>query len=128
MHRKKISNTDIDVVKTNRWQKSGRLKAETEELIRAEQDQSLPIKNYLANIIKNRSILVRWDTNCNWYCHQRISTVTGELGNKRRKEDQSNEIKQNTKKSPGNMRRVVVTQTLVENHQITLVWKTLKRV
>ena len=36
------------------------------------------------------------------------------------------EIGQNTEKSPGNMRRLAVTQTPVENHQLTLLWKTLK--
>ena len=36
------------------------------------------------------------------------------------------EISQNTEKSPGDLRRLVVTQTPVKNHQLTLVWKTLK--
>ena len=35
------------------------------------------------------------------------------------------EISQNTEKSPGDLRRLAVTQTLVEK-QLTLVWKTLK--
>ena len=33
---------------------------------------------------------------------------------------------QNTEKSPGDLRRLVVTQTPLKNHQLTLMWKTLK--
>ena len=36
------------------------------------------------------------------------------------------EISQNTKKSPGDLRILAVTRTPVENHQLMLVWKTLK--
>ena len=32
---------------------------------------------------------------------------------------------QNTEKSPGDLRRLAVTQTPVKNHQLTLIWKTL---
>ena len=73
------------------------------------------------------------DTNCNWcawYSHQRTSTGTGGLGNKRTSGDNPNysivEISQNTEKSPGDLNRLAVTQTSVEN-QLILVWKTLKR-
>ena len=38
------------------------------------------------------------------------------------------EISQNTKKSPGDLRRLAVTQTPVRNHQLVLVWKTWKGV
>ena len=68
------------------------------------------------------------DTNshwCTWYNHQRIDTGTGGLGNKRMGGDHPNysivEISQNTKKSPGDLRRFVVIQISVENHQLTLV-------
>ena len=68
------------------------------------------------------------DTNCNWrarYCHQRFGTRTGGLGNKRMSGDHPNysivEIGQNTKKSPGDLRRLADTQTPVEIHQPTLV-------
>ena len=68
------------------------------------------------------------DTNCNWrtrYSHQRIGTGTGGLGNKTTSGDHFNysivEIGQNYKKSPGDLRRLAVTQTPVENHQLTLV-------
>ena len=38
------------------------------------------------------------------------------------------EIVQNPRKSPGDLRRLAVTQTPVRNHQLTLVRKTRKRV
>ena len=50
----KVKNIDIKIVKIIRWQKSAGLKAGTESLIIVEQDQSLPIRNYQANIIKKR--------------------------------------------------------------------------
>ena len=33
---------------------------------------------------------------------------------------------QNPETCPGDLRRLAVTQTLVKNHQLTLMWKTLK--
>ena len=36
-------------------------------------------------------------------------------------------IGQNTEKSPGDLRRLTVTQTLVKNYQLTPVWKNSKR-
>ena len=65
-----------------------------------------------------------------WYSHQRISTWNGELENKRKSADHPNysviEVGQNTEKSPGNLWRLAVNETLLENHQLTLVWKSLK--
>ena len=68
------------------------------------------------------------DTNCNWctqYGHQRISTWTRGFGNKR---TSGNYLKysiikfgQNTEKSPGDLRRLAVTQTPVRNHHLMLV-------
>ena len=61
---------------------------------------------------------------CSWYSHQRIYKGTGGLGNKRMSGDHPNyciiEIGQNSKKSPGDLRRFVVTQTPVKDHQLTL--------
>ena len=54
----------------------------------------------------------------------RISTVTGRLRNKGTHGDQPNyriKIGQNTKKSPGDLRRLAVTQTPMKNHQLLLV-------
>ena len=51
---------------------------------------------------------------CSWYSHQMIGTGTGGLGNQRRNEDHLDygivKIGPNTKKSPGNLRRLAVTQ------------------
>ena len=62
------------------------------------------------------------DTNHNWcaqYNHQQIDTGTGELGNKRTNGYHSNnsivKIGQNTEKSPRDLRRCAVTQTLLED-------------
>ena len=58
------------------------------------------------------------DTNCyrcTRYSHQRIGIGTGGIGNKRTSGDYLNDsivkISQNTEKSPGDLRRLAVTQT-----------------
>ena len=65
------------------------------------------------------------DTNCDWSAQnnpKRIGKVTGGLGKKRTSGEHPNnsivEIGQNIWKSPGD--------SPVRNHQLTLVWKTLK--
>ena len=86
----------------------------------------------LARVLKTnkQTVELEYDdyTNCNWctsYNHQRIDTWTGGLGNKKTSGDHPNyciiEIGQNAEKSPGNLRRVVVTQNSVRNHQLMLV-------
>ena len=74
-------------------------------------------------------------TSCNWYArnsHQRIDKGTGRPGDKRTNRDNFSKhiigICQNTKKSPGDLRRLAVTHIPVENHHLTLVWKTSKRI
>ena len=73
------------------------------------------------------------DTNCNdfaRYSSQGINKGTGGLENKRMSGDLPNysfiKIGQNTEKSPGDTKRLAVTQTPVEDYQLTLEWKTLK--
>ena len=73
------------------------------------------------------------DTDCYWsaeYSHQIIDKGTGGVGNKRTSGDHPNysmvKIGQNTKKSLGDLKRLAVTQTTVENPQLTLVGKYLK--
>ena len=63
------------------------------------------------------------DTNCNWctrYSHQRIGTGFGGLGNKKTIRVHPNysiaKNDQNTGKSPGDLRRLVVIHTLQEDH------------
>ena len=72
------------------------------------------------------------DTNCNLrarYSPKNTGTGIGGLWNKRTTGDHQKhwniEISQNTEKSPGNLRKLAVTQTPMENHQQTLVWRTL---
>ena len=66
-------------------------------------------------------------TNYNWcfsYCYQRISKRTRGLRNKKTIGDNPNCFI--IEKSPGDLRRLVVTQSLVKDHQLTLMWKTFK--
>ena len=72
-------------------------------------------------------------TNCDWcflYNHQRIIKGTGGHGNKRTSGDHPNysiiENGENTEKSPGDLRRLAVTQIPVKKHQLKLMWKSLK--
>ena len=72
-------------------------------------------------------------TSSNWcarYSQQMIDKWTGGLRNKRTSGDHPNynivDIGQNAKKSPGDVRRLAITQTPVENYQLMLVWKTFK--
>ena len=74
-------------------------------------------------------------TNCNWcswYSHRRINKGTERLGNKRTSGDHPNyyiiENGQNPEKSPGDLRRLAVTQTQVKDYRLTLVGKILKGV
>ena len=68
------------------------------------------------------------DTNFNrrtQYSNQRIVKVAGRIGNKNTSRDYPNnstvKIGQNTKKSPGDLRRFAVTQTPVKGNQLMLV-------
>ena len=68
---------------------------------------------------------------CSWYSHQRIIKLTRGLGNNWTSADHPNyciiDISQKTtEKSPGDLRRLAVTQTPVRDHQLTLILKTLK--
>ena len=64
------------------------------------------------------------DTNCNWHTQNNPQTLgksTGRIENLRMSRDQPNysivKIGQNTKKNPGDFRRLAVTQTPVKDHQ-----------
>ena len=62
---------------------------------------------------------------------RRQEKKTGEIENQRTNRVYPNnniaEIGQNTEKSPGNLRRLAVTETLVNDHLLKLVRKTLKK-
>ena len=76
----------------------------------------------------------RGDTNCNW-CTQnnppKIGKGTGRFGNKRISRDHPDnniiKIDQNTEKSPGDLRRLTVSQTPLKNNQLTWYEKLLKK-
>ena len=59
-----------------------------------------------------------------WYSHRKIIKWIERLGNMGTSGDHPNyyiiENGQNTEKSPGDMRRLAVTQTPVKDHQLTL--------
>ena len=72
-------------------------------------------------------------TNRDWYflySHQRIIKATGGVGNRMTSGNYPHYyiIKNglNTEKSPGDMKRPAVTQSPVKDHQLKLMWKTLK--
>ena len=58
------------------------------------------------------------------YVTQRIHKETGGLGNKRSSRDYTSysiiEIRQNTEKNPGDLRKFAVIQPPVKDHQLTL--------
>ena len=71
-------------------------------------------------------------TNCDWcfwHVNSRIIKGPGRFRSWRPSGDHPNnsiiENDQNTEKSPGDLRRLAVTQTPVKDHQLTLMWKTL---
>ena len=69
---------------------------------------------------------------CAQYSYQMFGTRSEGLGNKRTSGDHPKDsiikIGQNTEKCPGDLRRLVVTQTQMRNHRPTPVWKTQKGV
>ena len=62
---------------------------------------------------------------CFWYSHQRINKRTGGLGGRRTSGDHPNyyiiENGQNTGNTPGDLRKLALTQTPVKNHQLKLI-------
>ena len=79
------------------------------------------------NLARNLKKKKEHESDCNWharYSHLRIAKGTGGLGNKRTNGDNLDyriiEIGQNTKKCPGNLQGLTVTQTPLKNHQIRL--------
>ena len=66
-----------------------------------------------------------------WHSDWRIIKGPGRFGSWRTRGDHPNdsiiEDGQNTEKSLGDLTRLSVTQTPVKNHQLSLMWKTLKK-
>ena len=69
---------------------------------------------------------------CSWYSHQRSGTGTRRLRNNRTSGGYPNysiyKNRQNTERSPGDLRILAITQTPVRNHQLMLVGKNRKGV
>ena len=88
----------------------------------------------LARKLKKKTVEHAGDnyTNCNWCVwnsNWRITKGTGGLRSWWTSGDHPNDMiienGQNSEKSPGDLRRLAVTQTPVKNHQLTLMWKAL---
>ena len=105
----------------------GRSEWKSKKKKREKSTWTLP-ENY--KIIDHESVS---DTNCNW-CErnnpQRLGKETERVGNWRTCQDHLNysitKIGQNTEKSPGDLKRLGVTQTRVKNQLPILEWKTHK--
>ena len=65
-----------------------------------------------------------------WHCNKIIIKGTGGFGSWRTNGGHPNdsiiEDGQNAEKSPGDLRRLAVTQISMKNNQLTLMWKTIK--
>ena len=83
----------------------------------------------LVRELKKLRNIGNWCARCS---HQKIDTDTGRLDKKRTSVHHPNcsivEIGQNTKKSPGDLWKLAITHTPMENYQLTMMWKTLERV
>ena len=82
-------------------------------------------------IISTWTLVGNYKNNRDWcfrYSHQRIIKTTGGLGGWRTSIDHPNHSiilnGQDTGKYPGDLRRFVVKQTSVKDHQLKLIWKT----
>ena len=67
---------------------------------------------------------------CFWYSHQSIIKGIGGHEGRKTSGDHPNynniENGQNIEKNPGDLRRLAVSQTPVKDHQLKLMWETLK--
>ena len=83
-------------------------------------DKYQDLARELKKTVEHESVVYINCSWCFWYSHQRINKGTGGLVNKRKNEDHPNncitEIGQNTEKSPGDLRRLSLTQTQVKDH------------
>ena len=96
-----------------------------------------PVKNYRLTLVETANTGVKnsqelraeyWEeswrleeTCCHSNSSEKLSANTGVKNSQK-------SSGQNTEKSPGDLKRLAVTQTPVKNYRLTLVWKTLKRV
>ena len=77
-------------------------------------EKCLDLARELKKIIEDESDSDTICNRCAWYSHQWIGKGTGRIGNKNTSGDHANDstvkIGQNTEKSPGDVRRLAVTQ------------------
>ena len=68
---------------------------------------------------------------CAWHVSQNLGKETERNGNRWANRDHPKStivvVRQNTEKSHGDLRRLLVTQTQVKGHQLTQVWKNHKK-
>ena len=90
-------------------------------------DLAMELKKYVEHERDNYTTC-NW---CSWYSHQMISTRTAVFGNNRTVGDCLNysiiEISQNTEKSPGDFKRLAVTQPSEKSHQLKQLYGHFKR-
>ena len=79
----------------------------------------------LVREVKNKKVTVLPIVICMLYNQQRICIGTERIGKKRTRGDHPNhstfEISQNTEKSHGHLRRLIVSENLVKDHQLKVV-------
>ena len=100
-------------------------------------DHRIKLKEYekndkyldLARELKKTLVIIPIVIGVFLYSNWKIIKRTGGLGSWRPSGDHPNysitENGQNIEKSPGDLRRLTVSQTPVKDHQLTLMWKTL---
>ena len=85
-------------------------------------DKYLDIARELKKTMKHESDGDTKGNRCAWCSNQKIGKGIGGLENKSTSRDRPNDsiikIGQNTEKSPGDLKRLSITQTLVKNHQL----------
>ena len=97
--------------------KASRLKRDNHEVAHASRWPLYVVRLLLSNRRDNYG-----NINCNWNDPERLGKGAGIVGNRRTNRDHPNSSKgQNTKKSPGDVRRLPVNLTPVKDHQLTQV-------
>ena len=91
-------------------------------------DEYLDLAREIKKTMEHEGVNYTSSDCCFWYSHLRIIKGIGELIGGRTSGGYPDyniiESGQNIEKSPGDLRRLPVTQTPVKDHQLTLMWKT----
>ena len=135
----KRQTSEISHEKTWTWLRKGNFEKETESLLKAAQNNAIMTNSVKERIDQTQQCNRCWlcsdrDETINYIisecskleqkeyktthnCYKKTGTATGGLEN-----NSIAKIGQNTKKSPGDLRKLALTQTPVVNYQLTLVW------